>query len=349
MPETTSTSTAVVTKPAQFSAFMDRFKPQMALALPKHMNADRMARLAVTAFSSSEQLQKCTPISIAGAVLTAAQLGLEIGVNGHAFLVPHNNRRKGITEATLVPGWKGLVDLVSRTGRATAWTGAVFNGDDFEFELGDRPFVRHRPRDETDPAKLVYVYAVGRVNGSEWPVIEVWSMRKVWKHRDRLNKQGDKHYSFRDPEMYARKLPLLQVIKYLPTSPELAAATEAAEAAERGAGFTIDADFVTTTREDDDAPATDTPATEDVQRKSATGSEATSVDEAFGATGAAGDLQQPVGAGPGAVKWLEKRFAAAQLDETAQKATLARHGVTDVATMTAEQFDAVKAELLANS
>jgi len=38
---------------AKFSAFMERLKPQMALALPKHMNADRMTRLALTAFSTT--------------------------------------------------------------------------------------------------------------------------------------------------------------------------------------------------------------------------------------------------------------------------------------------------------
>ena len=32
---------------AAFSNFMDKLKPQMALALPKHLTADRMTRLAV--------------------------------------------------------------------------------------------------------------------------------------------------------------------------------------------------------------------------------------------------------------------------------------------------------------
>lgn len=33
---------------ATFSKLLERMKPQMALALPKHMSADRMARLALT-------------------------------------------------------------------------------------------------------------------------------------------------------------------------------------------------------------------------------------------------------------------------------------------------------------
>jgi recombination protein RecT len=42
--------------------------------------------------------------------------------------------------------------------------------------------------------------------------------------------------------MYARKIPLLQVLKYMPQSIELSAALEAAHAAEEGRNVTIDAD-----------------------------------------------------------------------------------------------------------
>jgi recombination protein RecT len=243
-------STDVRVAPAKdFSQFMERMKPQMGLALPKHMNADRMARLALTAFSSNPEMQKCEFRTIAASLMTAGAMGLEPGVNGAGYLIPY----KGT--CTFVPGWKGLVDLVSRSGRATVWTGAVFEGDEFDYALGDRPFVRHRPGDETSPDKLTHVYAVGRSNGSDYPVIEVWSMRKVWKHRDTMNKQGGKHYSYRHPEMYARKVPLLQVLKYMPTSIEVANAIAVAEAAERGVAAVIEGNFVTI---HDDPPADDT-------------------------------------------------------------------------------------------
>lgn len=230
-----------------FSLFLDKLKPQMALALPQHMKADRMARLALTAFSSSSAMQRCSFQSIAASLMNAGALGLEPGVNGAGYLIPYGQ------SCTFVPGWKGLVDLVSRSGRATVWTGAVFEGDQFDYALGDRPFVMHRPGDEMDPNKLTHVYSVGRVNGSEYPVIEVWSMRKVWKHRDDLNKQGRQHYSFKHPEMYARKVPLLQVLKYMPCSVEVANAIALSEAAEMGRGAVIDGTgFVTVTDLGDD-------------------------------------------------------------------------------------------------
>jgi recombination protein RecT len=241
---TTALKSAATGQPAKnpvaaLSSFMDKFKPQLALALPKHLTPDRMARLALTAFSTTPALQKCTPMSIAASVMTAGQLGLEIGVNGQGFLVPYGNT------CTFVPGWKGLQDLVNRSGRATSWTGAVYEGDEFDYRLGDSPFVHHRPGDEDDPAKLTHVYAVGRVNGSNWPIVEVWTMAKVWKHRDKYNKVGQRHYSFRDREMYARKVPLLQVLKYLPSSVEVSNAIAVANAADMGQRADILDDCVT--------------------------------------------------------------------------------------------------------
>lgn len=228
---------------AAFSRFMDKLKPQMALALPKHLTADRMTRLALTAFSTTPKLQACTQNSIAGSIMTAAQLGLEPGVNGQGFLVPYG------TTCTFVPGWKGLVDIANRSGRCTVWTGAVFEGDEFEYALGDNPFVRHKPGEEDDPEKLIYVYAIGRVRDSQYPVIEVWPIGKVWKHRNKYNKVGSKHYSYRDPEMYARKVPLLQVLKYMPASIELSNALAVSNAAEEGRGVVIEGNFVTVNEE----------------------------------------------------------------------------------------------------
>jgi recombination protein RecT len=229
-------STAV----AEFSRFMEKLKPQMALALPKHLNADRMSRLALTAFSSTPALQKCSMQSIAASIMTASQLGLEPGINGQGYLIPYGNT------CTFVPGWKGLVDMVARAGRATVWTGAVYEGDKFDYQLGDDPYCRHKPGDGGD--QFTHVYAIGRVKDAQMPVIEVWTRGKVQKHLDQYNKVGSRHYacaSENNFEMYARKVALLQVLKYMPSSIELSNAVTVSHAAEEGKGVVIDGDFVT--------------------------------------------------------------------------------------------------------
>jgi recombination protein RecT len=211
-----------------FPKMLEAYKGHIAMALPKHMNADRMARIAMTAFRQNPKLDECHPASIFAAVIVGSQLGLEPGILGQAYLVPY----KG--ECQFIPGWQGYVDLVSRAGRASVWTGAVFQGDSFDYELGDRPFVKHQPTGEDDPAKLTHVYAIGRIKGADVPIIEVWTRAKVEKHRDRFNKVGSRHYSFQHFEMYGRKVALLQVIKYMPKSIELQQLAELDQAAENG-------------------------------------------------------------------------------------------------------------------
>lgn len=224
---------------AQLNQFLEKYKGQFAVALPKHLNPDRMIRLALTAFNGNRQLQQCDMNSIAASIITAAQLGLEIGVAGQGYLVAYKGK------CTFVPGWQGYVDLVSRSGRATVWTGAVFEGDEFEFALGDSPFVRHRPGGEDDPKKLTHVYAIGRVNGSQWPVIEVWPISRIRKHFNKNNKVGSGHYAHNNWEMYARKIPLLQVIKYMPKSIELTNAMTAEAAYNSGNTYTVHGDTIT--------------------------------------------------------------------------------------------------------
>jgi len=218
-----------------FSNFMEKLKPQLGLALPKHLTADRMTRLALTAFSTSPQLQQCDPKSIAASIMTAGQLGLEPGVNGAGYLIPYK------TTCTFVPGWKGLVDLVSRSGRGTVFTGVIFKDQQYTFTDGARrDLVVHNETDLDAPEDITHAFAIGWVKDSSMPIIELWTVGKIKKHRDKYNKVGTKHYSFRDWEMYCRKVPLLQVLKYMPCSVEISNAIAISNASEEGRGATIE-------------------------------------------------------------------------------------------------------------
>ncbi len=221
--------TSAVASPKELLSYLKKSESAIQMALPKHLNADRMMRLALTSFSTNPALRQCSQQSILSSIVIASQLGLEPGIAGQGYLIPY----KGT--CTFVPGWQGLVGLLNNTGRATAWTGAVFQGDLWEFELGSKPSCRHIPGENFgDVDKMTWVYAVGQVNGSDRPVVEAWPVSRVWKHRDKFNKVGPRHYSFENQEMYARKVVLLQVLKYMPRSIELNNAIAAADADMRG-------------------------------------------------------------------------------------------------------------------
>lgn len=207
----------------KISTQLAAMKPQMELALPKHLSVDRMTRLALTQFSTNRKLFECSWQSVAGAIMTAVQMGLEPGVAGQGYLIPY----RGVCQ--FVPGWKGIMDIANRAGKCTTWTGAVFEGDIFSWGLGDSPFIKHIPCGEDDPSKLTHAYAVGRIKEQDWPVIECWTAARLKRHRDHINKVGEKHYSFQHWEMYCRKVVLLQVLKYMPGSIELMTAVEYAD------------------------------------------------------------------------------------------------------------------------
>lgn len=213
---------------SNFPALLQQFQGEIERALPKHLSGDRMTRIALTAFRRSPKLAQCDPRSVFAAVIQASQLGLEPDTLGRAYLIPYGK------ECQFIPGWKGLVDLCNRTEKATVWTGAVFVGDEFDYALGSAPFATHKPKGESRPDKLLHVYACGKVKGADQAVIEVWPIDRVWRHRDKYNKVGKGHYSFKNEEMYARKVVLLQVLKYMPASTELATAISLNDAAEMG-------------------------------------------------------------------------------------------------------------------
>lgn len=308
-----------------FPAMLKAFLPEIQRALPQHLNGDRMARIALTAFRRAPKLADCNPASVFAAVIQASQLGLEPDTLGRAFLIPYGQ------ECQFVPGWKGLVDLLNRSGQGTAWTGAVFEGDEFDYGLGDRPFVKHKPMGESDVAKLTHVYAVGRQKGAEFPVIEAWTIDRVMKHRDRYNKVGKRHYSYQNFEMYARKVVLLQVLKYLPASPELAQAIALNDAAETGRqGLTVS----------DAIEGTWTPAVEeeDVQN---------GIEQPRATSGDSGESAPDANAGPiqpGPLKFIRTKLEQATITES----ECAKHfGVQSLDLLTMDKVNAVIAWIAA--
>lgn len=224
--------------------FLEKRKELLGAGIPGHMTVEREIRTATVMLMQSKDLQAAAPQSFYVAVSIAINSGIGLG-NGKGYLVAYKGN------VSYVPGWKGLIDLVNRTGRASAWTGVVHKGDHFEYALGDSPFLTHKPGDNEEHADITHYYAIGRVKGAEYPHIVVWSVPKVIKHLNTYNKVGGKHYAVKNDdnmEAYGRKVVLLQVIKYLPTSVELenAIAAENANASGRSAKVenTIDGNFV---------------------------------------------------------------------------------------------------------
>lgn len=253
MNENTSPVNAVATRTAATPArsvkndvrsILERMKPQIAAALPRHITPDRMLRVALTAVNSTPALLKCDQTSLLSAVMQCAQLGLEPGgVLGHAYLLPYGDR------CQLIVGYKGLLDLARRSGQILdIWSNVVFENETFEHEAGLDRILKHKPLPPSKRgAHRVGVYAVAKLkDGSshhEWLWIEeVDAIRK----RSRAGNSGPWVTDF---DEMARKTAIRRLAKYLPISVEFARAAALDEAHEIGLP-TADMDVAEFTIED---------------------------------------------------------------------------------------------------
>ena len=214
------TTTAPVAKPKTKAPIIvqqvlsDQFKKQLALAVPKHLNADRMARIAATEVRKNKALLNTEPTSFLGSVMQAAQLGLEPGsALGQAYLVPYGN------QCQLIIGYKGMIDLARRSGQVLSLNAyAVREGDDFNFQLGLKPDIHHVPSLEADRIKkpITYVYAVATLKGGGYQ-FEVMSRAEVEAVRAKAKSKNIWNTYF---EEMAKKTVIRRLFKYLPVSIE---------------------------------------------------------------------------------------------------------------------------------
>lgn len=211
-------------QPSNFPAMLEKFKGEIARALPRHLNADTMARVALTCFRMNKKLGECHPASVFASVIQASQLGLRPGLMGECYLIPYKD------QCTLQIGYQGLLELVRRSGLVES-IGAylVHEKDDYDVHFGTDPGVTHKPCLDGDPGPVKFGYAVAKIKGGGTHV-EVMTVREIEKIRDRSqNVQNAKRFGKTTPwdtdfEEMARKTLMRRICKYLPKSPDLATA-----------------------------------------------------------------------------------------------------------------------------
>lgn len=240
-------------KPATIAGLLTdpAVKQQMALALPKHMTADRLARIALTEVRKVPALARCDQASFLGAIMQCASLGLEPGgALGHAYLLPFENRKKGITEVQFIVGYRGMIDLARRSGQIISIEArTVHQADKFHVALGLSPTLEHEPAWEADDrGPLRFVYAVAKLHGGGVQ-FEVMSRGEIEKVRAQ-SKAGQSGPWVSHFDEMAKKTVIRRLFKYLPVSIEIARAVGLDEQSESGLpqdnlltdSMTIDAD-----------------------------------------------------------------------------------------------------------
>jgi phage RecT family recombinase len=176
------------------------------------MTPIRMARLALVATTKTPKLLECSDKSIALALMQASQLGLDPdGRNAH--LVPFG------TTCTLIPDYKGLVQLAYRSAQVKGvHAAAVHEKDVFEFEYGSNAHIKHIPSNEEDPGPLVYAWAICSFHGGGEHFV-VLNKRQVAKRRasSRSANRSDSIWNTNPDPMWAKSA-VRELSKWMPQS-----------------------------------------------------------------------------------------------------------------------------------
>lgn len=123
----------------QLTPLAPRFEAALAGLLP----VPKLIQSVLISVERTPRLLECTPDSIMRCAMTFACLGLPVdGITGQGFMLPF--RDHGTLKAQSVIGYCGYNTLGAR-GQMTINGEVVREGDEFEYELGSSPFLRHRP------------------------------------------------------------------------------------------------------------------------------------------------------------------------------------------------------------
>ena len=194
--------------------YIRQMEGEIKKALPSVLTPERFTRIVLSALSSNPQLAATTPQSFLGAMMTAAQLGVEPNTPlGQAYLIPYPN--KGVMECQFQLGYKGLIDLAYRSGEISVIQAqVVYEADEFNYAFGLEPTLRHIPA-ASNRGEPVYVYAIFKTKdgGFGFEVMSIDDIRTFAQKYSKAYSNGPWQTNF---EEMAKKTVLKRVLKYAP-------------------------------------------------------------------------------------------------------------------------------------
>jgi recombination protein RecT len=200
----------------------DDFRSQIARALPAHCKPERFIRIAITAMTKTPGLASCDKGSFFLQLLRLSELGIEPD-GRRAHLIPFENRRAGIVECQLIIDYKGLAELIMRSGLVSnLHADVVCESDDFHYDCGQ--VVRHVIDFQKPRGAMYAAYAICRLKDGS-AKCDVMSKAEVDAIRARSRSGGSGPWQTDYTEM-AKKTVFRRLSKWLPLSPEVRDAVE---------------------------------------------------------------------------------------------------------------------------
>lgn len=160
------------------------------------LNFAAEARYALEKITNNKLLLKCDPDTLKDSMVHLAAVGLSLNPAAQQMaLIPRWNTKRNRFDCTASPMYRGLMKLATDTGLITNITAEVVfedEDDDFDVDLGSKPYLRHKPKFtrnakvdrridliDLDKNRMIATYCVAHLRDSEWPHITVMDLQET--------------------------------------------------------------------------------------------------------------------------------------------------------------------------
>lgn len=219
------------------------FKKAVAAVLGNVVSAERFVRVALTAMMRTPDLADCSQTSLFRALLDLSSYGLEPD-GRRAHLIPYRNnkkcacghemdthkgnecskcgcrQRRTLIECQLIVDYKGLAELVRRSGEVSYMhADVVYSGDEWSYAYGTDSHLRHKPNlgNRGDRRIAYYSYVKLKDGNEDFIVLSLADVEKVRKR----SRAGDSGPWVTDFDEMGKKTAFRRHSKWLPLSPEV--------------------------------------------------------------------------------------------------------------------------------
>ena len=172
---------------------LEQRSSQFQAALPAHIPVERFKRVILTAIQQNAKLVTADRVALFNSAMRAAQDGLLPDGREGALVIFNtkikvNGQDKWIDSVQWMPMIAGLRKKVRNSGQIATWdVKAVFQKDEFLYEEGFEPILKHKPYLDGPGGELRAVYSVCKMKSGEisldvmakWEVDRIRSMSKA--------------------------------------------------------------------------------------------------------------------------------------------------------------------------
>src|SRR5712692_4309866 len=220
-------------------------RAEIAKALPRGLDEARFMRMVQTEVRKNPALLESEPRSFILGVLTVAQLGLELGPLGQAYLTGPFEVTRGdrkIKETVLIIGYKGLCELAYRSETIDLVDAVtVHEGEPFKVTAGTDPHIDHQILLDKREGPAIAYYAIAVPKGGR-VVFDVMTPAEIERIKKRSKAAASKFSPWTtDYEAMAQKTVIRRLLNRgrVRLSPQIQEAIAEDETRELGADKAI--------------------------------------------------------------------------------------------------------------